>query len=48
MARQRGAASRAIGNDLQVFIEETLVEHLLQLPPHRLDVGGVEGPIRPV
>ena len=48
VARQRGPAARAVGDDLHPLVEEALVEELLEVPPHRLDVLGAHGPVRGV
>ena len=45
VARQCRAAARAVGHDLEVLVEQPLVEELLQVPPHRFDVGRVERPV---
>ena len=45
VAGQRGAAPRAVGDDLQVLVEQALVEEVLEVPPDGLDVVGVEGPV---
>ena len=42
VARQRGAAARAVGHDLVALREQPLVEDLLERPPDGLDVGVVE------
>ncbi|GEM_PF-2078468 len=45
MVGQRGAAARTVGGDPVVLAEQTLVEDLLEAPPHRLDVLGVHRPV---
>ena len=42
VARQRGAAARAVRDDLVAFVQQTLVGDLLQRPPDRFDVRRVE------
>ena len=42
---QGGAAARAVGDHLDVLVEQPLVPEALQVPPHRLDVLGGEGPV---
>ena len=43
VARERGAAARTVRDDLEVLVQESVVEELLEVPPHRLDVLRVEG-----
>ena len=45
MVGQAGAASWAVRRDAVVLHEQTLVEDLLERPPHRLDVVRVHGPV---
>ena len=45
VAAQRGAAPGAVGNDLDVLVEQGLVPHALQVRPHRLDIVRAEGPV---
>ncbi len=41
VARERGAAARAVGDDLVALVEQVAVPQLLQRPPDRLDVVGI-------
>ena len=43
---QRGAAARAVGDDLVALVEQAAVPQLRERPPHRLDVGVVERAVR--
>ncbi len=43
--RQGGAAAGAVGADPVALVQEPLVPQLAQQPPHRLDVGVVEGAV---
>ena len=45
VARECGATARAVGDDLEVLVEQASVEDLLELPPDALDVLGGEGPV---
>ncbi len=45
VAGQRRSATRAVGHHLDVLVEEALVPEVLQVPPHRFDVLGREGPV---
>ena len=45
MAGERGAAPGAVGDDLEVLVEQTLLEELGQEPPHRLYVARAERPV---
>ena len=42
VAGERGAAPRAVGDDLVALVQQPLVVDLAQRPPHRLDVRRVE------
>ncbi len=46
VARQRRATARTVRHYLEVLVEQTAVEELLELPPYRLDVGRVKGVVR--
>jgi hypothetical protein len=43
--RQRGLAAGAVRDDLVVLDQQAALVQLGQRPPHRLDVGGVHGPV---
>ena len=45
VARQRGAAARAVGDDLELLVQQPLLVDRLQRPPDRLDVRGIERPV---
>ena len=45
VAGERGAAARAVGDDLELLVQQPLVVDRLQRPPDRLDVVGVERPV---
>ena len=45
MGAQRGAAPRAVRDDLEILIEQSLVEDRLELPPDALDVLRSKGPV---
>ncbi|CAB4780408.1 unannotated protein [freshwater metagenome] len=45
VTRKSRTATRAVGHDLEVLVEQFFVEELLQLPPDRFDVTGVIGPV---
>ena len=45
VAAQCGAAPGAVRDHLDVLVEEPLVPEVLEVPPHRLDVLGGEGPV---
>ena len=45
VAGQRRPTARAVRHHLEVLVEEALIEEALQVPPDRLDIGGVEGPV---
>ena len=45
VAREGGAAAAAVRRDLVALVEQALVPQLADQPPHRLDVGVVEGPV---
>ncbi len=45
VARQRGATTRAVRHHLEVLVEQSPVEHRLQVPPDRLDVVGAQRPV---
>ncbi len=46
VARERGAAPAAVRHDLEALVDRALVPHRLQVPPHALDVGVRERPVR--
>ena len=46
VTRQRRATARAVRDDLQILVQQSLVEELLEVPPHRLHVGGVKRVVR--
>ncbi len=46
VAGQRRAVARAVRDDLEALVEQLLVPQLAQRPPDRLDVVGVERPVR--
>ena len=48
VARQRGRAPRAVRGDAEALVDEALLPHLAQGPPHRLDVVGGQRPVRVV
>ncbi len=48
VARKRRAAAAAVRDDLVAFVDRARVPHLAELPPHALDVGVVERPVRVV
>jgi hypothetical protein len=45
VARQRGAAARAVRDDLEVLVQQPLLEQGFEVPPHRLHVVGAHGPV---
>ena len=45
VAGQGGAAAGAVGHDLVALVQQALVGHLLQAPPHRFDVVVVIGDV---
>ena len=45
VARERDLVARAVGDDLELLVEETLVVDRLERPPDRLDVLRVERPV---
>jgi hypothetical protein len=45
VARERRAAARAVGDDLEILVEQALIEKLAQMPPDGLDVGGAQRPV---
>ena len=46
VAGERGAVARAIGDDLEALVEQVLLPQLLERPPDRLDVLGVQRSVR--
>jgi len=46
VAGEGRTAARAVGNDLEVLIQQTVFEELLEVPPHRFDVGRMERVVR--
>ena len=48
VARQSRPAAGAVRHDLEVLVQQTLVEELLEVPPDRLDVRRVQRPVRRV
>ena len=46
MARQRRRASRAVRRDAKALVDEVLLPHLAERPPHRLDVLRGQRPVR--
>src|SRR5690349_2462455 len=45
MARERCLVAGAVGNDLELLVEQAALMNRLERPPHRLDIGGVERPV---
>src|SRR5207248_2098789 len=43
--RQGGATAGAVRRDAEALVEKIVLPELTQQPPHRLDVGVVEGPV---
>ena len=46
VTRQRGPTPAAVGDDLEALVDEPPVPHLLEVPPHALDVVVGERPVR--
>ena len=45
VARQGRRATRAVGRDAKALVDEVLLPHLAERPPHRLDVVGRQRPV---
>ena len=46
MRRQTGLAAWTVRHDLEILVEQPAIKELLEVPPHRLHVGGVVRVIR--